>query len=211
MGTRNLTMVISRRKIKVAQYGQWDGYPEGQGKTILEFLKRCNLNDFRERVDKVSFVDKKVIIKAWQECFQGKGNYLRLKKTENIFNSKYPEFSRDTGAKILNLIYEGKAQKLFNNRKFVFNNLFCEWLYLINLDKNLFEIYTNQISRPIKGQDNISSIRINNKAIPLIKMNTYTLHNLPTLRQFIKDNSFDSKTVNEKLEYDIITNHNFEL
>jgi hypothetical protein len=32
MGTRNLTIVIADKKIKVAQYGQWDGYIEGNGK-----------------------------------------------------------------------------------------------------------------------------------------------------------------------------------
>jgi hypothetical protein len=39
MGTRNLTRVICDGKTKVAQYGQWDGYPEGQGKTVLNFLR----------------------------------------------------------------------------------------------------------------------------------------------------------------------------
>jgi len=38
MGTRNLTMVISDGKTKIAQYGQWDGYPSGQGADILAFL-----------------------------------------------------------------------------------------------------------------------------------------------------------------------------
>lgn len=31
MGTRNLTAVYLDGQYKVAQYGQWDGYPEGQG------------------------------------------------------------------------------------------------------------------------------------------------------------------------------------
>lgn len=30
MGTRNLTMLISDGETKVAQYGQWDGYPGEQ-------------------------------------------------------------------------------------------------------------------------------------------------------------------------------------
>lgn len=37
MGTRNLTMVQFNNEIKVAQYGQWDGEPDGQGATVLEF------------------------------------------------------------------------------------------------------------------------------------------------------------------------------
>ncbi len=40
MGTRNLTLVKDKEgKTKVAQYGQWDGYPEGQGTTILNFIR----------------------------------------------------------------------------------------------------------------------------------------------------------------------------
>ena len=38
MGTRNVTMVIHKGETKVAQYGQWDGTPDGQGVTILGFL-----------------------------------------------------------------------------------------------------------------------------------------------------------------------------
>ena len=38
MGTRNLTCVFVNGEYKVAQYCQWDGYPSGQGLTILNFL-----------------------------------------------------------------------------------------------------------------------------------------------------------------------------
>ena len=44
MGTRNLTVVYHGGKHVVAQYGQWDGYPEGQGITCLDFLHRQNGN-----------------------------------------------------------------------------------------------------------------------------------------------------------------------
>lgn len=39
MGTRHLICVQHNNEYKVAKYGQWDGYPSGQGAGILEFLK----------------------------------------------------------------------------------------------------------------------------------------------------------------------------
>jgi len=59
MGTRNVTMVISGGETKVAQYGQWDGYPSGQGVTILNFLKRFSLKKFKKQLDKFQFRGKK--------------------------------------------------------------------------------------------------------------------------------------------------------
>lgn len=37
MGTRNLTCVVLDGKYVVSSYGQWDGYPSGQGKQFLIF------------------------------------------------------------------------------------------------------------------------------------------------------------------------------
>ena len=48
MGTRNLTAVYIDGEYKVAQYGQWDGYPEGQGMTALTFLRdKMDTNSLR--------------------------------------------------------------------------------------------------------------------------------------------------------------------
>src|SRR4051812_8314171 len=38
MGTRHLTRVIVNGQCVISQYGQWDGYPTGQGHTIAKFL-----------------------------------------------------------------------------------------------------------------------------------------------------------------------------
>lgn len=43
MGTRNLTLVWYKGKWRIAQYGQWDGQPDGQGVRILRFIN--NLPD----------------------------------------------------------------------------------------------------------------------------------------------------------------------
>ena len=41
MGTRSLIAVQLDGEYKIAQYSQWDGYPEGQGLGCLNFLKTC--------------------------------------------------------------------------------------------------------------------------------------------------------------------------
>lgn len=54
MGTRHLICVSHNDQCKVAQYGQWDGYPAGQGVNILAFLREMtaiNLVLFGNRVD----------------------------------------------------------------------------------------------------------------------------------------------------------------
>ena len=56
MGTRNLTIVYVDGEYKVAQYGQWDGYPEGQGATCLDFLRnKMDEKIFREELHEVVF------------------------------------------------------------------------------------------------------------------------------------------------------------
>ena len=43
MGTRHMVGVVLDGDFKIAQYGQWDGYPEGQGKTVLDFLRKADI------------------------------------------------------------------------------------------------------------------------------------------------------------------------
>ena len=58
MGTRNLTMVIHEKKPVIAQYGQWDGYPAGQGTTVLEFLKNYDIEKSDVKMNVESSVKK---------------------------------------------------------------------------------------------------------------------------------------------------------
>jgi len=59
MGTRNMTMVIDQEGAKkVAQYGQWDGYPSGVGADILNFLKNTELFEkFKAKLGRVRFAE----------------------------------------------------------------------------------------------------------------------------------------------------------
>ena len=132
MGTRNLTMVIQNRETKVAQYGQFDGYPGGQGLTILNFLQKCDLGNFRDKISKVSFLTE---------------DDINLIDSYNLDNSeyikRYPHLNRNVAGEILEMVYDGKCDKLYDDEDFASDGLSCEWVYVIDLDKNLLEIYSS--------------------------------------------------------------------
>jgi len=71
MGTRHLIAVAIDGEYKVAQYGQWDGYFEGQGVDVLNFLKNVDYNEFKNQVRNLTWITPEDIetINGWDEEF----------------------------------------------------------------------------------------------------------------------------------------------
>lgn len=165
MGTRNLTMVIDKEgELKVAQYGQWDGYPEGQGTTILNFCKdKNNLGKLQAELKNIAFIYDNEYLKKWYEeeyCSRcpGWSNQPDLRTKEMEFWWDYL-MSRDIGGKILERIisvrdivsemfgernlpkeHNGKIV-LYNDVNFGRDSLMCEWAYCVNFKTNKLECY----------------------------------------------------------------------
>lgn len=166
MSTRNLTMVISGGETKVAQYGQSDGYPQGQGKTVLEFLQKCDLKKFKETLKEVIFL--------------------------NPEESKNPDRQAEPGvyadAKVLQLIYDRQATGLIDSSNFARESLWCEWAYIIDLDKETLEVYRGFNKEPLTAGDRFFDKDDNEKDYYPVKIvKSYSLKNLPELEQFIKE------------------------
>ena len=86
MGTRNLTIVKHNGEYKVAQYGQWDGYPEGQGVMALEFARRISaINPRLEFTRKVDAI--KIASMEYMESINARIDDGSLKN----WREKYPE------------------------------------------------------------------------------------------------------------------------
>jgi hypothetical protein len=134
MGTRNLTMVHLHGELKVAQYGQWDGYPTGQGYRIAEFLRKRigvtkpGLKDFAEKVGKLYFVTEEAVEKA-------------IEAAGDNWTKVHPEFSRDTGAEILELVAKGKVKALNDMSEFLKDDVFCEWAYDVDLTTDTVVVF----------------------------------------------------------------------
>ena len=164
MGTRNLTMVIDKKgELKIAQYGQWDGYPSGVGADVLEFAKdKDKLSQLEEQFNFMKFCNRVNDIERWI--------YEYNKRCENEFNTHMSDESRklngrndkdiywfdntqsrDLGGKILDSIITLDKTRLpteHNNTIYLFDDsgfgkesLFCEWAYCINLNTNKLECF----------------------------------------------------------------------
>lgn len=144
MGTRHLIAVYADGTHRIAQYGQWDGYPSGQGLNILKFLRTCNIDIFKDKLLKTRFISGK---KAYEEKYKKLGievdenGYVTMDDGDK-FSKAFPELSRDTGSKILDLVYKSEnGLELKDAIDFAADSLFCEFAYVIDVDERTFEVY----------------------------------------------------------------------
>ena len=156
MGTRHLTVVIKDNEIKLSQYGQWDGYFTYSGTKFLEFVKenlqskskkkqKYRIETFGEKIDTLKKVDEK----TYQEFIAIKDKYgfdntLNKSQFAIPFDIMFPQFSRDTGVRILDIINRIQPYMFNSNYKFPvildFDGVCCtEFVNVINLDTE--EIY----------------------------------------------------------------------
>ena len=153
MGTRNLVAVYVDGEYKVAQYGQWDGYPEGQGALCLSFLRdEMDETIFREQLKNVRFGNEKEMNSLFEEFGADPSGSISMSNYDKL-KEAYPELHRDTAAKILKLIQDGKVRFLKDDLEFAADGLFCEWAYVIDLDKRTFEVYTGFHKEPLTEKD----------------------------------------------------------
>ena len=134
MGTRNLTVVKDNTGInRVAQYGQWDGYPEHSGIVALEFLRnKTNLENLRNRLTLVEFIEDEEAEAIW-EGFDHDYN------DPTKYTNEYPGLSRDTGIDILLAVASATATlKTIDNSEFAKDTLFCEGIYEVDFSTNKF-------------------------------------------------------------------------
>lgn len=191
MGTRGITMVILGGEPVVAQYGQWDHYPSGQGITCLEFLQKGILDKLREKLKRCHFItdDEQKEIDAFVRSIGSIDGWLTGEQAK-LYHEKYPYLTRDHGSDILNVIAESEDESIMlsDSRDFVHDSLFCEYGYVIDLDKNTFEVYEGFNKRPIENTERFYKPKSDDtEYYPIRLMKSYDLNNLPTAEMFLAD------------------------
>lgn len=174
MGTRHLIAVYQGGTHKIGQYGQWDGYPSGQGKDVLTFLHDENkVHMLKEyRLKNCRFLTPKEIEK------------INLEK--NPIESR-PQLSRNMGADILNLAATVDRLALVDSLEFAADSLFCEWAYVIDFDQNVFEVYKGFNTTQAVGRFADMPTEAGSEYQPVTLIKSYALDDLPSFEEFITD------------------------
>lgn len=142
MGTRNLTVVKGSTGItKIAQYGQWDGYPSYSGIRVLEFLRdETNRYNLFSKLSNVEFVGDEEVDTLYKQ-------YESTDWENKDFLNAYPGLHRDTGVGILEVVANStNTIKTVDNSEFRNDELFCEGVYEVDLSRDKFiTTYDNKV------------------------------------------------------------------
>jgi len=198
VGTRNLTAVMMGGEYKIAQYGQWDGYPSGQGKTILEFLSGDgNIERLKSALTRVRFLDvegrdKGFVAEYNKNCPRVSSDPDKRTKEQKRWHDLF--ISRDLGGEILtNVMSADDAEILLrNNIDFAGDSLSCEYAYVVDFDKGTFEVYKGCNKAPVPDGERFAASPINESATfgphryyPVKHLGTFQLSALPSIDAFL--------------------------
>lgn len=190
MGTRHLICIFKNGEYRLANYGQWDGYPDGQGLDILRFLQDQDRRYMLSLLcDNLSFMTEEDWNKVHEKYsdMMGSEEYSRYK-------NEYPELSRDLGSEILGMILERDGfLKTNNSLRFAADSLFCEWAYMIDFDKGTFEVYKGFNKTKLNEKERFSCLEIITRKTDLVDqyypvkfLAEFPLNHLPTEKEFIE-------------------------
>jgi len=189
MGTRSLTCVVLDGKFKIAQYGQFDGYPSGQGSTALSIMREIvtqnKLDRFTDKVRALTKLTADQHKQLWIDVGADPNKDYVSMEIGNAFDAKHPELSRRTGAEILSLVLNRDITCV----QISDDSLFCEWCYVIDLDQGLFEVYRGFQKRPHSDGRFAKNACDSSGYYPVGLVKSYSLKTLPTTDVFVQDNS----------------------
>lgn len=191
MGTRHLIAVKTDGQYKVAQYGQWDGHPGGQGSTVLKTLRDADQGLLRDKARAARFGSTSEIKERWTECGADPESDMVGMDVAERFAKRFPQLSRDCGADVLSILAAARPGLILQDRLgFAADSLFCEWGYVVDFDLGTFEVYKGFNESPLGEAERFAHMaaeREDQQYHPIKLVRSYRLDSLPTHDAFIDD------------------------
>jgi hypothetical protein len=187
MGTRNLTCVFIDGGYKVAQYGQWDGYPSGQGLVVLRFARDLMEADlFKTAVRNCRYGSAEEIKLLWEKAGADGLGLVSIEVSEK-FKKQFPHLYRDGAAKVLEHIQNTPSGLVLRNSlEFAGDSMFCEWAYVLDLDAGKLEVFKGFNQEPLTRCDRFYDQPKQHKDYYQVRLfQTFDLAALPTNDEFV--------------------------
>lgn len=146
MGTRNLFTIVHDGKLKLAKYNQWDGYLDGQGKSLSDFI--VQELDFKRLIlglSKIVLLDENKDADKIDAIYKNM-NELSIDNADRKIN--FPLITRASSIEDqLKAISQGVfSLPTVNAIDFKKDGLFCEYHYELNLDEHTISVFeTNKL------------------------------------------------------------------
>lgn len=102
---------------------------------------------FKKKVRSIEAVTKETVEALWESAGAVGGSASM--DVADKFKIKHPQFSRDTGAGILDYVLTAEKPQVRLDVEFAADSLFCEWAYVLDLDKEILEVYKGFNKTPV--------------------------------------------------------------
>ncbi len=118
-------------------YNHCDCYPSGLGKSVIEFIKRNNLEGLKRIEQGIRLVNEDV--DPSDEDIKKYDAFCNMNVGGPGEHISWYKLLRDAQGDFEAL--ENGLDVMIDSAGFLKDSLFCEWAYIVNLDDNVLEIY----------------------------------------------------------------------
>ena len=138
MGTRGACGFYSQGTEKVT-YNHYDSYPVGLGNQMIEYLdtKDRDIDEIRKDFDKIQLVKETSRPSKKQIKICRNAGLSDLTVSDKEITDWYCLMRLAQG----DLTQNVQSGLMIDSREFLYDSLFCEWAYIINIDNSLLEVY----------------------------------------------------------------------
>jgi hypothetical protein len=142
MGTRGALGFACNQTLKVT-YNHYDSYPDGLGNEVVEFCNKVKADKgwdkLKEKVSALQLVKDNQKPTASQK--KAYAEFTNMGVGDQSDDDWYCLLRNAQGVEGLNAVYDGKVHHMIDSKEFVKDSLFCEYAYVIDLDKMTFDVF----------------------------------------------------------------------
>ena len=202
MSSSGMIAIVQGGEFRLAQHCQYDSTLRGHGHAILGFLQACDIERFRKICERLVPVTEDGVRELDRKMGLDPDRGSTTEADYDLWMRRFPETHFATGSQILYMLYYQRTRRASVTPRFAGDGLFCEWAFVIDFDRNSYDLYVGGVTwaikrgynhgpftylRPAKCPDVITAeppdYRLREAFVPVHFVVGFTFHELPLITQ----------------------------